>query len=279
MKKHTRILSFLLALTLLGVGFSLPASAITTEQREKIEAFTHLGLYQQYAGQWGFGGQKIYDPIAYLEDRYKGTAELVDSKILNTESFLMNDIHPELYADDAKYAWGDCQNIAIARSLLYLAKNGYDKIPTDIFAIYDVVDAAVAQVNKRFGYSLVGLDKLLKIPTISPLHGALVRQILKNFGYTNTTAYNEVIPKFSKLQSEINANRPPVINYLWGFYNLHVVTANGYQTYKVTDAKGKVTTVNFALTFDGHTRTQTYLDYNVFSTFYQGFLIIINPGN
>ena len=192
-------------------------------------------------GAYGYGGIKSI--TTYLNDRYGGTPTVSDSGkslIVNTAT---------ISTISGKSA-NNCTLVATSRVLFYWkTQQGKSGITGTIGEIYDVVE----DIAKGYGYSDAEGTFPTKINNI--MHDAF-----DHYGY-NATCNGVYIWTFDdEVRSEIDAERPVLMNIVRGYYENHTVTVAGYSIYKVNNK-----TYPMIKIVDGWELGYRYIDYMAFA--------------
>lgn len=190
---------------------------------------------------YGYGG--ISNIKNYLEDRYGGTATVVNSG----KSLTIN--QSTMYGVSGKYA-NNCSLVAVAKVLKYYqSQKNKTKIDSSIGDIYDVVE----EIALGYGYSDDGGTFPSKINNIE--HDAF-----EHYGYDVDCDGIYVWTFTGQVKKEIDASRPVIMNILRGYYGDHSITVAGYKIYKVKNTEYPMIKV-----VDGWSYGYRYVDYNAFA--------------
>lgn len=217
---------------------------LTTE----IESQEELLCGKTYKGQDGSGYGGIYTPETYLKERYGGSISLSSSKTLFMNSFICLNFNEK----------NNCVLVAITRILQYYSEKGYTKIPANYYDIY----RKVLEVAKSYGFTEKKGTYTTKINNI-------IDKVLDDYGYGKSYSKGIYVWSFKdQVKSEIDKDRPVVMNIARGYYGNHSVTVCGYSVYK---SKHKFLftsykkTHNMICVYDGWSYTKRYIDYEAFA--------------
>lgn len=190
---------------------------------------------------YGYGG--IKDVKKYLKSRYGGTPEsLGRSKYLIMSTSTMSGISGK--------SVNNCSVVAITRVLnYYRSQKGKTRIDSNISTIYGEVE----KIAVKYGYTDSDGLGATKINNVTS-------DALKHYGYDSTCKGVYVWSFENQVKSEVDAERPVVMNIARGYYGNHSVTVAGYCVY---ETNGKE--YPFIYIVDGWAASYRYIDYNAFA--------------
>ena len=178
---------------------------------------------------------QISDRLLYLSSRYGSYTYLSGKSLTGFPSLLQKD-----YGSSSD---NDCTLVSITAISKWYYTLGKTGVPASTYTIYsDVLAKATA-----LGYTPSGGS----MPNIID---DIVVNSFNKWGYSSTTASNLVTYSFSTFKSEIDNNRPMLLNILNGPYMLHTVSLFGYMRYDVAD---------FLMVKDNWTTSTMYLHYDL----------------
>lgn len=172
----------------------------------------------------------------YINKNYNG-AKLVCEKSLDICDFLINEFSLN----------NSCSLVCILRIVEYY----FNKlnIEFDKYKVFDeiVTFARLNYFTEEFGTLPMKIDDIL-------------RQYFNAYGI-DVVAKGHYFGNFYKpIKSEIDSDRPLIMNIAFGGYEKHSVTIVGYKIFKY-----KSLNLKFIELYDGWKRRKSYIDYNVFS--------------
>lgn len=174
----------------------------------------------------------------YIKDNYNG-ANLLEEKTIELENFIQND-----FSSKNK----NCSLVAITRIIKYYSAN-IDIIPKNEQEIF----SQVFNIALSYGFNEITGTHPTKIDNIISDYFNEYNIKVESKGHYFPNFYNP-------LKSEIDNNRPLVMNIAFGKYSNHSVTITGYKIFKYKGMK-----IKFIELFDGWTKKHSYIDYNVFA--------------
>lgn len=160
-------------------------------------------------------GGIIIDPLAYLQNRFPGRRfELLADKSIfleQTGDWLQRD-----YEIKNGKSQPNCTLCAICNAMLFFARNGYEQIPSDPPALYQIVR------KKARKYRLLG-----RYGTIAFFNRMLANAVWRACGYPKMRAQSRYFRGFSYWDALMQKRRPFFISLFSGKYARHTVCACG----------------------------------------------------
>lgn len=227
-------------------GKSNNADGLATSLLAKIRSKGVVPIDTWYAGYagtdsnaYGYGG--ITDPYAFVNDKYGSGWTLSTSKTISG-------VTPHLLSE-----WSDNNNCtlgAITTVFEYWRGKGYFNIPQSVSTLYADVKAKAVALGAWSAST--GTNPFLA--------DDVVTAVWAQYNYPHGTGSNINVWTYSSFTSQVDNNRPAVINIHDGYYEDHSVTLFGYQTY----TKPYNTSKGFLQVYDGW---KTYSRYISFADF------------
>ncbi len=160
-------------------------------------------------------GGIITDPAAYLQNSFPGRRFelLADQSIFleQTGDWLQRD-----YETRGGKSLSNCTLSAICNAMLFFARNGYEKIPGDPPALYQVVR------KKARKYRILG-----RYGTVAFFNRMLANAVWRGCGYPEMRAQSKYFRGFSHWEALMKKRRPFFISLFSGKYARHTVCACG----------------------------------------------------
>lgn len=183
------------------------------------------------------------DVYGYVNSRYGSGWTLKTTKTVSSvgSALLMNNFRPGV---------GCCTITALTYVFDYHRRNsGKTKIPSNIQTLFtDIENVAVTH-----GYNkTTGGTNPLKINNI-------INDVWKKYGYTGSGTSVYVFTQ-SDFTTEINNNRPALLNITFGYYGNHSVSMVGYRIYSGSTWLGSSERL-FLKVYDGWTTADRFIDY------------------
>lgn len=183
-----------------------------------------------------------YEVIDYLYgyiNKNYNNAKLISEKSIDLENFIQND-----FSNQNR----NCSLVAITRIIKYYT-NTIDILPKNEQEIFN----QVFNIAKSYGFNDITGTFPTKIDNI-------IKDYFDNYNI-KVIAKGHYFPNFyNPLKSEIDNNRPLIMNIAFGKYSNHSVTVSGYKIFKYKNMK-----IKFIELYDGWTRKHSYIDYNIFA--------------
>ena len=160
-------------------------------------------------------GGIITDPAAYLQNSFPGRRFelLADQSIFleQTGDWLQRD-----YETRGGKSLSNCTLSAICNAMLFFARNGYEKIPGDPPALYQIVR------KKARKYRILG-----RYGTVAFFNRMLANAVWRGCGYPEIRAQSKYFRGFSHWEALMKKRRPFFISLFSGKYARHTVCACG----------------------------------------------------
>lgn len=203
------------------------------------------------AGQNGYGG--IYDPYAYVNDRYGSGWSLKNSATISGV--------PNYLQADFEYA-ENCTLSALTMIFKYHRDySGKTNIPSNQYTLYN----RIKTIATTHGYTPSGGTPPTKIDDI-------INDVWSYYGYSGY-GWNYYLWSYSTFTTQVNNNRPSSINILGGYYSDHSVALVGYRTYQKSGYSDK----GFLKVHDNWDTATRYIDYIAFAYEALASLSVVYP--
>lgn len=200
----------------------------------------YTGYAGTTSGAYGYGG--ITDPYAFVNDAYGSGWTLSTSKTISgVTAHLLTE-----WSDDSNCALG-----AITTVFQYWRGKGYSNIPSSVSTLYADVKAKAVELGAWS--ESTGTDPFLA--------DNVVTAVWAKYNYPHGTGSNIDFWAYSSFTSQVDNNRPALINIHDGYYADHTVTLFGYKTYNKTLNTDK----GFLQVYDGWVTASRYISYADFA--------------
>jgi hypothetical protein len=198
-----------------------------------------VGYAGQISGQSGYGG--IYDPYAYVNDRYGTGWTLKNSRTISgVPCYLQSNFEPNV---------ANCTLSTLTMIFKYhQAYSGKTNIPSN----QNTISNTIKDIAITHGYTPTGGTNPTKIDNI-------INDTWSHYGYSGY-GWSYYTWTYSTFTTQVNNNRPSSINISSGYYASHSVALVGYRTYQKSLNPDK----GFLKVHDNWTTAERYIDFACF---------------